>query len=454
MDSIFDIIIIGGGINRAGIARDAAGRKMKVCLIEKNNIGSATSSWSTKLIHGGLRYLENFEFKLVRESLKEREIIKFIAQDIVRPLPFIIPHLPSQRSKWIIQIGLFLYDRLGGKSSFPKSKKINIQKIIPNILKSNFKEGFQYYDLQVDDKKLVELNINDAKKFLKETSFPAVVKADNLASGKGVYICKNKDEGFSAVEEIFNGKFGKAKNILIEEFLEGEEMSFFTIHDGKIFKDFDTAQDHKRVLEGDRGKNTGGMGAYSPSRLINEDLKNKIINRIIEPTLKGLSELGTEYKGFLYTGLMIVKNEPYLIEYNVRMGDPECQTILPKLKTDLGEIFFACCEQKLHEVNIEWLNKKSLCIVVCSNGYPDEFQKDVPIENLDEINLVKSDFLFHAGTSIKNGKITAVGGRVLNFVSLCDENLGMARENIKNNIKKLDWSGGFYRTDIGYKVFD
>jgi len=297
-------------------------------------------------------------------------------------------------------------------------------------------------------------NINDAKKFLKETSFPAVVKADNLASGKGVYICNNKDEAFSAVEEIFNGKFGKAKNILIEEFLEGEEMSFFTIHDGKIFKDFDTAQDHKRVLEGDRGKNTGGMGAYSPSRLINEDLKNKIINRIIEPTLKGLSELGTEYKGFLYTGLMIVKNEPYLIEYNVRMGDPECQTILPKLKTDLGDIFFACCEQKLHEVNIEWLNKKSLCIVVCSNGYPDEFQKDVPIENLDEINLVKSDFLFHAGTSIKNGKITAIGGRVLNFVSLCDENLGVARENIKNNIKKLDWSGGFYRKDIGYKVID
>ena len=297
-------------------------------------------------------------------------------------------------------------------------------------------------------------NTNDAKKFLTETNFPTVVKADNLASGKGVYICNNESEGLSAVEEIFNGKFGKAKNILIEEFLEGEEMSFFTIHDGKVFKDFDTAQDHKRVLEGDRGKNTGGMGAYSPSRLINENLKNKILNRIIKPTLEGLSELGTEYKGFLYTGLMIVKNEPYLIEYNVRMGDPECQTILPKLKTDLSDIFFACCEQKLHDVNIEWLNKKSLCIVVCSNGYPEEFQKNVPIENLDEISLVKSDYLFHAGTSIKNGKIIAVGGRVLNFVSLCDEDLGVARENIKKNIKKLDWSGGFYRKDIGYKVID
>ena len=338
-------------------------------------------------------------------------------------------------------------------------EKFKIKVFGPNKIASQL-EGSKIFTKQLCQKYKIPTakfgifeNTNDAKKFLTETNFPTVVKADNLASGKGVYICNNESEGLSAVEEIFNGKFGKAKNILIEEFLEGEEMSFFTIHDGKVFKDFDTAQDHKRVLEGDRGKNTGGMGAYSPSRLINEDLKNKILNRIIKPTLEGLSELGTEYKGFLYTGLMIVKNEPYLIEYNVRMGDPECQTILPKLKTDLSDIFFACCEQKLHDVNIEWLNKKSLCIVVCSNGYPEEFQKNVPIENLDEIKLSKNDFLFHAGTSMKNGKITAVGGRVLNFVSLC-EDLGMARENIKNNLKKLNWSGGFYRKDIGYKVID
>ncbi len=163
MNSIFDILIIGGGINGAGIARDASGRNLKVCLVEKNTVGSATSSWSTKLIHGGLRYLENYEFRLVRESLKEREIISKIAQDIVTPIPFIIPHLPSQRSKWLIQIGLFLYDNLGGKSSLPKSQKININSIIPNVLKNQFKIGFQYYDLQVNDKKLVELNINDAK---------------------------------------------------------------------------------------------------------------------------------------------------------------------------------------------------------------------------------------------------------------------------------------------------
>ena len=296
-------------------------------------------------------------------------------------------------------------------------------------------------------------NKDSAKSFLKKTNFPTVVKADNLASGKGVYICKNENEAIIAIDEIFDGKFGKANNLLIEEFLQGEEMSFFTVHDGNTFKSFDTAQDHKRVLEGDKGKNTGGMGAYSPSRLINEDLKNKIINKIIKPTLKGLEEHGTKYKGFLYTGLMIVKNEPYLIEYNVRMGDPECQTILPKLKTDINNIFLACSEGKLNELEIEWLDKKSLCIVVCSKGYPEGFNKNVEIENINKINLSEGEFLFHAGTIKKNNKIYAVGGRVLNFVSLSD-NLGSARKNILQNLKKLGWSEGFYRKDIGYKVID
>ena len=296
-------------------------------------------------------------------------------------------------------------------------------------------------------------NKNDAKNFLVKSKFPIVIKADNLASGKGVYICNNTSEGDLAIEEIFNGKFGKAKNLLIEEFLDGEEMSFFTIHDGKVFKNFQTAQDHKRVLEGDKGKNTGGMGAYSPSRLINKDLEEKIINKIINPTLKGLSELGTNYKGFLYAGLMIVKNEPYLIEYNVRMGDPECQTILPKIKTDLIKIFLACCDEKLNEIDIEWSDKKSLCVVVCSNGYPEAFKKNIEIYNLNKVNLGNEDYLFHAGTLKKDNKIYAVGGRVLNFVSL-SKDFKTARENIFLNLNKLNWKNGFYRKDIGYKVID
>ncbi len=296
-------------------------------------------------------------------------------------------------------------------------------------------------------------NKNDAKKFTKKTNYPTVIKADNLASGKGVYICNDKKEAHVAIDEIFDGKFGKAENLLIEEFLKGEEMSFFTIHDGNSFKNFGTAQDHKRVLEGDKGKNTGGMGAYSPSRLINDKLEKKIINKIIRPTLEGLSTLGIKYKGFLYTGLMIVENEPYLIEYNVRMGDPECQTLLPMLKTKLLDVILACCDEKLNEINIDWLDMKSICIVVCSKGYPDEFQKNIEIDKINEINLNNNEYLFHAGTSKKNEKVYAVGGRVLNFVSISD-NFNIAKKNILKNLDKLNWSGGFYRKDIGYKVIE
>ena len=195
------------------------------------------------------------------------------------------------------------------------------------------------------------------------------------------------------------------------------------------------------------------MGAYSPSRLINNELQKKIINKIIKPTLKGLSKLGSKYKGFLYTGLMIVKNEPFLIEYNVRMGDPECQTILPKLKTDMIDIILACCEERLNEIEIEWLDKKSLCIVMCSNGYPENFEKNIEIENLDKIILNNNDYLFHAGTIKKDNKYYSVGGRVLNFVSLSDEFI-TARNNILNKLKKLNWKNGFYRKDIGYKVIN
>ena len=289
------------------------------------------------------------------------------------------------------------------------------------------------------------------KEFLKTTNYPTVIKADNLASGKGVYICNNIEEASFAVDEIFNGKFGEAKNILVEEFLDGEEMSFFIISDGNTFKTFGTAQDHKRVLEGDKGKNTGGMGCYSPSRLITSELEEKIINKIIKPTLNGLNEIQEKFKGFLYAGLMIVKKEPYLIEYNVRMGDPECQTILPKLKTDLIDIIDSCCKERLKEIEIEWHNKKSLCVVLCSKGYPDKFEKNVEIKNVNQIQNTKNDFLFHAGTKIENNKIYAIGGRVLNFVSISDD-FNLAKDNITKNLDKLNWSGGFYRKDIGYKV--
>ena len=336
-------------------------------------------------------------------------------------------------------------------------ERFNIKVFGPNKLASQL-EGSKIFTKQLCKQYNIPTanfgifkNKKEAIDFTIKSNYPIVVKADNLASGKGVYICNNKNESALAVEEIFNGKFGKADNILIEEYLNGEEMSFFTIHDGKNFKTFGTAQDHKRSLEGDKGKNTGGMGAYSPSRLIDNELENKILDRIIKPTLEGLSEMGSEYKGFLYTGLMIVNNDPYLIEYNVRMGDPECQTILPKLKTDIFKIFSACCDRKLNETNIEWSDKKSLCVVLCSKGYPETFKKNVEIKKLNEIQTNKDNYIFHAGTKDENGNIFAIGGRVLNFVCISDD-FSSARKNIINSLELLNWQEGFYRKDIGYKV--
>ena len=296
-------------------------------------------------------------------------------------------------------------------------------------------------------------NANDAMSFLNKSLFPLVVKADGLASGKGVYICENKNEASLAIKEVFDGKFGLAKNILIEEFLNGEEMSYFIISDGEEIKNFETAQDHKRVLENDKGANTGGMGAYSPSRLLNQSLEEKILNKIIKPTIKALKEMGSNYKGFLYAGLMIVQDEPYLIEYNVRMGDPECQTILPKLKTDLFKIIDACCNKKLKDIDIEWHDKKSLCIVLCSKGYPGKYNNEILIENTENLKLGKDSYFFHAGTKKINDKVYSNGGRVINFVSL-SSNFKNSRDEAIRLIKSLNWTGGFYRKDIGHKVID
>ena len=296
-------------------------------------------------------------------------------------------------------------------------------------------------------------NIEKATSFVEQSKFPIVIKADGLASGKGVFICEKKNDANDAIKEIFSGKFGLAKNLLIEEFLDGEEMSYFIISDGKTIKNFGTAQDHKRVLENDKGKNTGGMGAYSPSRLITKELENKILTKIIEPTIEGLKDMNCEYRGFLYAGLMIINNEPYLIEYNVRMGDPECQTILPKLNCDLFEIILSCCFKSLSSTNIKWHDKKSLCIVVCSKGYPDKYSKDIVIENTKKLNLSENDFMYHAGTKKIENKVYSNGGRVINFVSL-SSNFKESRDKVLNHINNLNWNGGFYRRDIGYKVID
>ena len=338
-------------------------------------------------------------------------------------------------------------------------EKNNIKTFGPNKVASQL-EGSKIFTKKLCEKYNIPTakfgvfkDINSANSFVAKAKFPIVVKADGLAAGKGVYICQKKIESEIAIKEIFEGKFGEAKNILIEEFLNGEEMSYFIISDGVTIKSFETAQDHKRVHEGDKGKNTGGMGAYSPSRLINSELDEKILKKIIKPTLKGLKEIGCEYRGFLYAGLMIVNNEPFLIEYNVRMGDPECQTILPKLQTNLIDVMDACCNKNLSNLEIRWKNKKSICIVLCSNGYPDEYKNNILIENIDNLKLNKDEFFYHAGTKLNKEKVYSNGGRVLNFVCLSNS-IKEGRNKVLQLIKALNWKNGFFRKDIGYKVID
>ena len=212
-------------------------------------------------------------------------------------------------------------------------------------------------------------------KFIENSKLPIVVKADGLAAGKGVVICKSKKQVLKISSEIFKGKFKSSKKLILEEFLKGEEASYFLIVDKNSFKFFGNAQDHKRVKEKDLGPNTGGMGAYSPAPIINKSIEKKIINKIVKPTLLALKRKNNPYKGFLYVGLMIKNNEPYLIEYNVRMGDPECQVILPRLKTDIVKIFLNTIKNNLKKITINWKKEKSMTVVLCSKGYPGKYKK-------------------------------------------------------------------------------
>ena len=294
-------------------------------------------------------------------------------------------------------------------------------------------------------------NFKDASDFIKKNKTPIVVKADGLAAGKGVSICTSIEDAIKNTKEILDGKFKSSKQVVLEEFLEGEELSYFVIVDKNSYHFFGSAQDHKKVGEGDTGPNTGGMGAYSPAPLLTYELEKKIKKKIIEPTLRAMKDLNYPYKGFLYAGLMICKNEPYLIEYNIRMGDPECQVLMMRLETDLLEILNSAIDNRLDNLKIEWNKKSSITIVLCAKGYPFNYIKDSEIKNLSRILTDKNNQIFHAGTYEKNNKIYSSGGRVLNITST-SENLSEARNKSLSNINKINWSDGFFRKDIAWRV--
>ena len=294
-------------------------------------------------------------------------------------------------------------------------------------------------------------NFNHIKKFLKTVSYPIVVKADGLAAGKGVLICKTKNEVLNFSRKIFGGKFQSSTKLVLEEYLKGEELSYFVVVDKNSHKFVGSAQDHKKIGEGETGLNTGGMGAYSPAPILNEILKEKIERKIIIPTLKALKKKGSPYKGFLYAGLMICKGNPYLIEYNVRMGDPECQVILPRIKNDLINIINASIEDRLKSLKISWSKKKCMTIVLCSKGYPLKYKKNVLIPNLLKLKHDKSFKIYHAGTKILNDEVYAIGGRVLNINNI-GKNFRLIRNKILSLIHKINWKKGYYRKDIGWRI--
>lgn len=338
-------------------------------------------------------------------------------------------------------------------------KKNNIKVFGPNKYASKL-EGSKAFMKRICAKNNIPtakfrvcINKSQVDNFLKKCPLPIVVKADGLAAGKGVSICKTKKQVIRNTSQIFKGKFKSSKKVVLEEFLHGEEASYFAIVDNNSFKFFGTAQDHKRVFEKDKGPNTGGMGAYSPAPIITKSVEKKIISKIIKPTLRALREKKNSYKGFLYVGLMIKNNEPYLIEYNIRMGDPECQVILPRLKSDLIKIFKNTISNKLNKTKILWKNEKSMTIVLCAKGYPGKIKKNVKINNLSKVKTSKSDYIYHAGTKLVKNQIRSNGGRVLNITST-GKNFLVIRERIISYIKKINWRNGFFRKDIGWKIIN
>ncbi len=291
-----------------------------------------------------------------------------------------------------------------------------------------------------------------AKEYIRAQGAPIVVKADGLAAGKGVIVAMREEEALAAVEEIFAGAFGAAgAAVVIEEFMEGEEASLFVLCDGEDLLPVGSAQDHKRVGEGDTGPNTGGMGAYSPAPVMRPEVEARALEEIIRPTLAEMARRGTPYQGVLYAGLMIAEGRPRLVEYNVRFGDPEAQVLMMRLGAQALDLMQATAEGRLGEARVNWAEDHALTVVLAARGYPGACEKGSEIRGLDALPEDSSHMVFHAGTREREGRLEASGGRVLN-VTARGESLREARDRAYAMVEKIDWPGGFCRRDIGWRA--
>ncbi len=293
-----------------------------------------------------------------------------------------------------------------------------------------------------------------AKSYIRSRGAPIVVKADGLAAGKGVIVAQSEAEAEAAVDMMFGGGLGDAGGeVVIEEFLDGEEASFFALCDGETAIPLATAQDHKRAFDGDKGPNTGGMGAYSPAPNIDATMSNRIVNEIITPTMRAMKAMGTPYKGVLYAGLMITPGGPKLIEYNARFGDPETQVLMPRLKSDLVPALLASRDGILKSFDLRWYETPALTVVMAANGYPGNYVRGTVIEGLDDAAAVEGVQVFHAGTKAEGGHILANGGRVLN-ISAIGKTVREAQARAYAAIARIRWPEGFYRRDIGWRAVE
>jgi phosphoribosylamine---glycine ligase len=293
-----------------------------------------------------------------------------------------------------------------------------------------------------------------AKDFVAEKGAPIVVKADGLAAGKGVIMAETLDQAHTAIDDIFGGQFGDAgAEVVIEEWLMGEEASFFALTDGVNVVPLVTAQDHKRVGDGDRGPNTGGMGAYSPAPVMSDAMCTRTMDEIIKPTVKAMAAEGHPYQGVLFAGLMITDKGPELIEYNVRFGDPECQVIMMRMTSDLVAALKATADGTLDRFTPEWKSEVALSVVMATKGYPNSYDKGSVIKGLDSADGDKNVVIFHAGTKLEEGAVKAVGGRVLNVTAL-GASVGAAKDRAYKAIEKIDWPDGFCRGDIGWRAVE
>ena len=291
-----------------------------------------------------------------------------------------------------------------------------------------------------------------ARAYVEAQGAPIVVKADGLAAGKGVIVAMTLDEALEAIDACFDGSFGSAgAEVVIEEFLTGEEASFFCLCDGVTALPFGTAQDHKRVGDGDTGPNTGGMGAYSPAPVMTQEMIDRTMAEIIEPTMRGMREMGAPFAGVLFAGLMITDKGPELIEYNVRFGDPECQVLMMRLKDDILVLLNAAADGQLAHMSVRWRDEAALTVVMAARGYPGTPQKGSAIGGLDEAG--ESAEIFHAGTAVKDDTIVANGGRVLNVTAL-GKTVGAAQKAAYEAIGWIDWPEGFCRRDIGWRAVE